>query len=139
MSDLSLLRYQSVTETTPQSFLRHRQPQLQSVLRWPFRQRSRKPSRPQRIHLLLRRRLLTQLLPPSLLLPPSCRRSLPKKREREFITRRMRPGPAVATNILMHRVTARVVRVTACPIHMFKADTLASGDRSPRPLNFLEP
>ena len=125
MSGLRLLRYQSVTGTTPQSFRRHRQPQLESVLRWPFRQRSRKSFRPQWRHLLLRPRLPT--LTPSLLPQPPCRRSLPKSRDREFSTRRTSAGRAGATIIPTHRVTARVARVTACPIHMFRADTLASG------------
>jgi hypothetical protein len=105
--------------------VRHRQPPLESVLRWPFRQRSRKSFRPQWRHLLLRPRLLT--LTPNLLLQPPCRRSLPKSRDREFGTRWTSAGRASATIIPTHRATARVARVTACPIHMFRADTLASG------------
>ena len=113
---LPLLRCQSVTGTTPQCLVRYRQPQLQ-VLCWPFRLRSRRPRRPQRRYLSPRRHLLMQPLPPSPLLRPQCRRSLPNSRDSEFTTR------AGATIIPTQGVTERVFRGT----DIFGADTLASG------------
>ena len=74
-----------------------------------------------------RRRLLTQPLQPSLLLQLPTRRSPPKSRDREYITRRTSPGRAGVSSIPTHRVTARVVRVTTYLIRIFRADMLASG------------
>ena len=74
-----------------------------------------------------RRRLLTQPLQPSLLLQLPTRRSPPKSRDREYITRRTSPGRTGVSIIRMPRVTARVARVTTYRVRIFRADMLASG------------